>query len=96
VLSDRERETLCEIERELSDEDPKLAEMLEGARWPSVREHHRHACTVLIAVAGLLGVFALVLGHATGALACALVAGWAWGAWQRRKAPGVHRRQVTD
>jgi hypothetical protein len=95
VLSDRERETLCEIERGLSDEDPKLAMTLEGAQWPSSVGRHQ-VYPVLMVIAALLGVFALVLGHPTGALACALVAGWTWGAWQRRNSPGVHRGQVTD
>jgi hypothetical protein len=96
VLSDRERRTLGEIERNLSDEDPKLARTLKDARWPSAREHHGHACKALIVIAVLLGLVALVLGHPTGALACALVAGWTWGRWQRRTAPGVHRNHVTD
>jgi hypothetical protein len=78
VLSDRERETLCEIERNLSDEDPKLAETLVSAQWPASRERYRRTCTVLVVIAALLTVVALVLGHTTGALACALVAGWTW------------------
>jgi hypothetical protein len=84
VLSDREREKLCEIERGLSDEDPKLAETLESAPWPASRER-RHLHTALMVIAALLTVVALVLGHTTGALACALVAGWTWGESQRRK-----------
>jgi hypothetical protein len=96
VLSDREREALCEIERSLSDEDPKLAETLVGARSPSSRGRHHRACTILMVIAALLTVVSLVLGHMTGALTCALVAGWAWGAVQRRKVPGIHRGQVTD
>lgn len=82
MLSDRERETLGEIERNLSGEDPKLAKTLKGAEWPSARGHH-HACTALMVSAALLCVVGLVLGHTTGALACALVAGWTWGALQR-------------
>ncbi|NGY64264.1 DUF3040 domain-containing protein [Lentzea sp. NEAU-D13] len=93
MLSDRERETLCEIERNLSDDDPKLAKTLE---WPSERAHHRHVHAALIVLAVVLGVVALVLGHTTGALGCALVAGWTWGALQRRNRPEVRRSQVTD
>jgi hypothetical protein len=89
VLSDREREKLGEIERNLADEDPKLAETLVNAPWPSSRRRHRHACTALMVIAAVLTVVALVLGHLTGALACALVAGWAWGASQRRNRPGI-------
>lgn len=89
MLSDRERETLCEIERTLSDEDPRLAETLKGA--PQRRVH-----PALVVVAALLALLALVLGHLTGAIACALVAGWTWGAWQRRRTPGIHRSRVTD
>lgn len=86
MLSDRERETLCEIERNLSDEDPTLAETLEDAEWPSAPAHRR-AYTALLVVAALLSVLALVLGHTTGALASALVAGWTWAALQRRAKP---------
>jgi hypothetical protein len=96
VLSDRERETLCEIERNLSDEDPKLAETLVSAQWSSSRERYRRACTALVVVAALLTVVGMVLGHTTGALACALVAGWTWAALQRRNTPGIHRSQVPD
>jgi hypothetical protein len=88
VLSDRERETLCEIERHLSDEDPKLVETLVSAQWPSSRERHHRAYVALMLVAALLTVVGLVLGHMTGALACALVAGWTWGEWQRRSMHG--------
>ena len=96
MLSDHERRTLGEIERTLSDEDPKLALTLKGARWPSARAHHGHAYKILIVIAVLMCVVALVLGHTTGALACALVAGWTWGSWQRRNLRGVHRSQITD
>jgi len=95
VLSDRERETLCEIERGLSDDDPKLAQTLKNVDWPVKRVRRRYS-TALMVIAGLLTVVALGLGHMTGALACALVAGWAWGTAQRGKAPEVHRSQVTD
>ena len=93
MLSDRERETLAGIERSLCDEDPKFARTLE---WPSAREQHRHVHTALMVIAAVLGVVALVLGHSTGALACALVAGWTWGVLQRRNRPEVRRSQVTD
>ncbi|MDX3659008.1 DUF3040 domain-containing protein [Streptomyces sp. ID05-26A] len=88
MLSDRERETLCEIERALSAEDPRLASTLKGAE--------RRVHPALGVVAALLTLVALVLGHLTGAIACALVAGWTWGAWQRRRTPGVNRSRVTD
>ncbi|MFJ5986102.1 DUF3040 domain-containing protein [Lentzea sp. NPDC092896] len=96
MLSDRERETLCEIERNLSDEDPKLAETLEGARLHASRDRHRRASGALLVVAALLSVVAMALGHLTGALACALVAGWAWGRWQRRTRSGIHRSRASD
>jgi hypothetical protein len=80
VLSDRERETLCEIERRLRDEDPKLAQTLEHTG----RDGRLTGRTAVVAVAGLLGVFLLALGQPAGALAFALVAGWAWGTMARR------------
>ena len=41
--------------------------------------------------AGLLGVFLLALGQPAGALAIALLAGWAWGTLERRTGPGTRR-----
>ncbi|MGW6449823.1 DUF3040 domain-containing protein [Lentzea sp. NPDC055074] len=96
MLSDRERETLCEIERTLSGEDPRFAEALKGARWPRPPEGRPRVHLALVVVAALATLLALVLGHMTGALACALVAGWTWGAWQRRRTPGTHRSRVPD
>lgn len=93
MLSDRERETLCEIERGLAEDDPRLVEKLETAAWPSSRMAPGWY-TALLGVAGSLAVLALVLGHLTGGLACALVAGWAWGTLHRRKA--VKRGAVPE
>jgi hypothetical protein len=75
VLSDRERETLCEIERRLRDEDPKLARTFDHAG----RDGRLTGRTAVVVVAGVLGVCLLALGQPAGALAFALVAGWAWG-----------------
>ncbi|MEU3642439.1 DUF3040 domain-containing protein [Lentzea sp. NPDC034063] len=96
MLSDRERETLCEIERNLSEEDPKLAETLKSARLRASHDRHRRASGALLVVAALLSVVAMALGQMTGALACALVAGWAWGRWQRRTRSGTRRSRATD
>ncbi|WP_112261662.1 DUF3040 domain-containing protein [Lentzea terrae] len=89
MLSDRERQALCEIERRLRDEDPALAHTLERAEQPPARDRRSHAWSALIIVAGLLAVFLLALGQPAGALAFALVAGWAWGALDRRIWPGT-------
>ncbi|WP_329792380.1 DUF3040 domain-containing protein [Lentzea sp. DG1S-22] len=89
MLSDRERETLCEIERTLSDEDPGLARTLGSAQRPAARRVR----TAIMVVSAALTLVALATGHLTGAIACALVAGWAWAARQHltgTKAPG-HR-----
>jgi hypothetical protein len=91
VLSDHERQALCEIERALRDEDPALAQTLESAEQPVVRDRRSHAWSALILVAGLLAVFLLALGQPAGALAFALVAGWAWGTLDRRIRPGTRR-----
>lgn len=91
MLSDRERRTLCEIERQLRDEDPALAQTLERAEQPVVRDRRSYAWSALIIVAGLLAVFMLALGQPAGALVLALVAGWAWGALDRRIWPGTTR-----
>ncbi|SDF39398.1 Protein of unknown function [Lentzea fradiae] len=85
MLSDREREKLCEIERGLAEDDPRLVEKLQTADWPAPKVAD-HWFTALLAVSGVLAVASLALGHTTGGLACALVAGWAWGTLHRRKA----------
>jgi hypothetical protein len=91
VLSDRERRTLCEIEQRLRDEDPALAQTLENAEQPLARDRHGFAWPAVMIAAGLLGVFLLALGQPAGALAIALLAGWAWGTLERRTGPGTRR-----
>ncbi|MCG8922654.1 DUF3040 domain-containing protein [Lentzea sp. CC55] len=93
MLSDREREALCEIERTLSDEDPGLARTLASAQRPAARRRRQRVRTAIMVVSAALTLVALAAGHLSGAIACALVAGWAWAARQRligTEAPG-HR-----
>ncbi|GLY47271.1 DUF3040 domain-containing protein [Lentzea sp. NBRC 102530] len=85
MLSESERRTLGEIEHALSTEDPKLAETLQGTEMPAARERGRHAYAVLLALTASMGLLALALGHLTGVVACALVAGWTWGSWRLRR-----------
>ncbi|KJK48932.1 hypothetical protein UK23_15560 [Lentzea aerocolonigenes] len=87
MLSDHERETLCEIERRLRDEDPRLAQALENAEQPHVRDRRGLGWSAVIIAAGLLGALMLTLGQPAAALVFALTAGWAWGR-QRQIWPG--------
>jgi Flp pilus assembly protein TadB len=90
MLSDRERETLDEIQHRLVTEDPQFTAAFESkARRLTVRglRTHRTAVTALIVVALLLSVFMIVVQAAGPALfftaaACGLI-------WLRR---GSHCR----
>ncbi|MET9628848.1 DUF3040 domain-containing protein [Lentzea sp. NPDC006480] len=88
MLSDHERQTLCEIERRLRDEDPALAQTLENTEQPDVRDRRNLSWSTVIIAASLLGVLMLTLGQPAATLMFALVAGWAWGTLNRRIWPG--------
>ncbi|NGY65107.1 DUF3040 domain-containing protein [Lentzea sp. NEAU-D13] len=91
VLSDRERETLHEIERQFWDEDPNVAHGLEAAERRLVRDLRRYVYAITIAVAAPLSLFMLAVGLPASALLFAAVAGWAWVARRRRIDRGRRR-----
>lgn len=84
MLSDRERETLSQIQRQFWDEDPNLAHSLEAAERRLKRDYRRHVYAIVIVIAALLSVALLALGLPASALAFAAVAGSAWVARRRR------------
>ena len=84
MLSDREREALCEIERGFRDEDPALARSFEAAEQRLAPAHRGSALRCAIATAAVLGTFLLVIGLPGGALALAALGGWAWLALRHR------------
>lgn len=84
MLSDRERETLNEIQRQFWDEDPNLASSLETIERRLTRDLRRSVYAISIAVTTPLSLLMLVVGPPAGALLFAALAGWAWLARRRR------------
>ncbi len=62
MLSDHERETLQEIQRQLLVEDPGFARSFEVAEQRSPHDRRRRACTVSAVVALVLSLLMLVAG----------------------------------
>jgi Flp pilus assembly protein TadB len=95
VLSDREHETLYEIQRRLLVEDPSFAQSFDAdvQRLPrEPRDRHQWAYTVAIVVAVALCVL-MVLAQSPGtALAFAAIAGALFMA--RRWRHGTHQRRT--
>jgi Flp pilus assembly protein TadB len=73
MLSDRERQSLTDIEQQLRIEDPSLAYKFEGAARPARAGHQRLIATVL-GVLALLAAFAVLFGSPGMAVAFALIA----------------------
>lgn len=84
MLSDRERETLYEIQRQFWDEDPNVAHSLEAAERRLSRDLRRCVYAITVAVAAPLSLFMLAVGLPASALLFAAVAGCAWVARRRR------------
>lgn len=86
MLSDHERKTLHEVERQLMLEDPEFARSFHGGEQHPPRGHHRPADKIAIVVAvllsALLSALLLVAGLLSGALTFAAVAGLIWAAWR--------------
>jgi len=81
VLSDREREALHEIQRQLLVEDPAFGQSFETrthrlARRPWYQQ--RGLYTMAIVVVAMLGVLMLVMGSPTNALVLAAVVALIW------------------
>lgn len=84
MLSDRERETLREIQRQFMVEDPELARSFREIDRPQPRDHLRQAYTVTMVVAMVFGFLVLVAGSPAGALGCGILAGLIWLARRHR------------
>jgi DUF3040 family protein len=86
VLSDDERKTLREVERQLMLEDPEFAQSFPAHQQHSPRNHHRPTDKIAIVVAvllsALLSALLLIAGLLSGVLTFAAVAGLIWAAWR--------------
>jgi len=88
VLSDHERKTLREVERQILAEDPEFTRSFDmGAQ--RLRRERRDGASVKIAIvtAVLLGALMLMAGSPTGALAFAAATGLIWLAWRHSNDP---------
>jgi len=81
VLSDREREALNEIERQLAVEDPGFSRTFHAVGQSPPYNQVRLAYAVTIVVAIVLGLIVLLAGSVLGALVFAAVAGGVAVAW---------------
>jgi hypothetical protein len=90
VLSDHERETLREIQRQLIVDDPTLEQTFRALEKPIPAPATRcqRIYTLIIVVATLLAVVLLLIGSAGGALAFATIAGSVWLARHFQRAAG--------
>ncbi|MGH3985537.1 MAG: DUF3040 domain-containing protein [Pseudonocardiaceae bacterium] len=86
MLSDHERKTLRDVERQLMFEDPEFARSFDAHEQHLPRGHHRLAAKIAIVVAvllsALLSALLLVTGLLSGALTFAAVTGLIWAAWR--------------
>lgn len=86
MLSDHERRTLRELERQLLDDDPGLHRSFDARAQRLGRSPLGLPATIAIAVAMVLGAVLLVAGAPGAALALLTVTGLLWVAWRRRHA----------
>ena len=79
MLSDHERMTLREIERQILAEDPEFTRSFDmGVQRPHRERRDGVSVKIAIMAAVLLGALMLVAGSPSGALAFAAVAGLIW------------------
>jgi hypothetical protein len=91
VLSDRERETLREVEARILNEDPEFARTFHArAERLSQISTGGLGIKIFLVVGLLLGALMVVVGSLTGALAFAIATGLVWLMW--RFAGDVGRR----
>ena len=86
MLSDYERKTLREVERQLMVEDPEFVRSFHAHEQHPARDHHRPTNKIAIVVAvllsALLSVLLLITGVLSSALTFAAVAGLIWATWR--------------
>jgi hypothetical protein len=90
VLSDRERETLREVERRLLIEDPGFARSFEARAQLLPHPTGGLAIKIFLITGLLLSALVLLAGSPGGAVTFAAATGLAWLAW--RWAGGMHQQ----
>jgi hypothetical protein len=81
VLSDHERETLREVERQFQAEDPRFTRSFEARQTRLARHPHQLGANLAVVAATLLAAVTLLAGSLTGALAIVLTTWLIWMAW---------------
>jgi Flp pilus assembly protein TadB len=92
VLSDHERKTLREVERQLMIEDPKFTRAFETRQTAMSRHPLWLAANIAVVVTALLAALMLAAGSLAGALAFAFTTPVIWVTWRHiartdRRAP---------
>ncbi|MPZ78935.1 MAG: DUF3040 domain-containing protein [Actinophytocola sp.] len=77
MLSDRERETLCEIQRRLVTDDPDFERSFRAVAVPPP-DHRWLAYAIVLVVVALLGTVMALAGAPAAALAFAATGGLIW------------------
>lgn len=78
MLSDHERETLREVERQFLAEDPGFTRAFQARQTRMSRRPHRLGARTGLVTAALLTMFLLVAGSLGSALVVAVVTGLIW------------------
>jgi Protein of unknown function (DUF3040) len=90
VLSDREREALREVERQIMNEDPEFARSFDAAAQRLPHRAGRLGIKIFVLAGLLLSALVLVAGSFAGAVAFAVATGLIWLTW--RWAGGVRQQ----
>lgn len=96
MLSDYERKTLREIQRQLLVEDPNFERSFRAIEAPASRSHRERAYTAGIVIAALLAVVGLLVGSPGGVLAFSLIAVSVWFAKHHRDGDAAGEPESTN
>jgi hypothetical protein len=83
VLSDRERDTLREVERLLLNQDPEFARSFKARAQRLPHPTSRLGIKIFLIAGLMLSALVLVAGSLGGAVAFAVATGLIWLAWRR-------------
>jgi DUF3040 family protein len=89
VLSDREREALRRVERQILNEDPAFVRSFDARAQRLPHRTGGVAIKIFVAVGLLISAFVLVAGSLGGAVLFAVATGLVWLVW---RVGGTHRQ----
>lgn len=91
MLNDRDRNALCELERQLAAEDPEFVRSFADRQRRLPAGGRDRTLQIIIIVGALLTGLILVAGSSIGALASAAATGMWWWAWRDLIETSRHR-----